>query len=606
LKQDRVEVIPFKTASKVENVELSTKPIDFEYASFELLVETQIVSYLTKAGDHYVSAELFYEVGSTKGSFDIPKTDQCYSFTLYHYPKDVIKISTKGLGGGKNLRISTVRTQETFIIQKKGRKLIDVEHGYTNDVIDIVLTESTSNLKIKDTLTLEDLSVKNATRNVSAGFDDIFDRPFVNLSSSYDWVEFDVDIPRSRAQRLTLEVFEEAEKKIIINCRINNTKTMTEVVFSFLGGSGKWTMDSTNVELAPGQYTFRLSQARDGYHAWMYPEIFVSPIPVFDHGEEANEEVPEAGNSVSVCILGLGFNMDLSFIPKIPNLNIPGIEIPKLEIGDCLVISVVDLNREDVEKMEVGETYYLRIRLEYEHSMGGAPTEKSATHKSGLKYKFKAVSDGPGLESITFICGVEMKFVYSELEDTGLRYPAIKSFGLYELGLKIKIRIKAWSNPGIFILDIISACTTGVMASSIPGVETAMSILFSGLKAIGFDIGCGLYLLIEGSMIFTPAFKLVFNVYPLGSMWAKMILDFWFFEFTVIDLEIHLVLPIAISVVVNAAYSPWLVYIEFWIRISGHLVLFEIPLFSANWRIPFFKIYISGGARRDMLAPGEG
>ncbi|MGA1820091.1 MAG: hypothetical protein ACMUHU_03680, partial [Thermoplasmatota archaeon] len=606
MKQDRVEVIPFQPSARVENTEMTTKPLDFEYTSFQMLAETQIVAFLTKEGDHYVSAELFYEVGDVSGSFDIPKTDQCYAFTLYHYPKDVITMSTKGLGGGKDLRISAVRTLETYIIQKKGRKLIDVEHGYSGDVVDITLTESTSNLKIKDTLTLEDLSLKNWSVNISAGFDDEFDRPYVNLSSPYDWAEFDVDIPNSKAQRISIEAFEEIDTPMAIKCRINNSEKELEVTFAFLGGSGLWVQNSTNVMLASGQYTFRLSQTREGYHAKMYPEIFVSPIPVPDHAEQSNKKVKEAGNSASVCILGLGFNIDLSWVPKIPGIPIPGVEIPKLEIGDCLKLSIVDEAREDVEKLEVGGKYYLRIRIEYEHTMGSASEEKNATHKSGIKYKFKVQSDSPGLESITFIVGVELGFIYSEHEETGIRYPAVKSFNPYELGIKIKIRIKAWSNPGIFILDIITACTTGVMASSIPGVETAMNILFSVFRAIGFDIGAGLYLVIEAHAIFTPYFKLAFHVYPLGSLWAKMIIDFWFFSFTVIDLAINLVLPIAISLVVDASHSPWWVYIEFWIRIGGKLVLFEIKLFEEEWKISFFKIWISGGPSRYALPQAAG
>ncbi|MBN1391060.1 MAG: hypothetical protein JXA22_10515, partial [Candidatus Thermoplasmatota archaeon] len=411
IKQDRVEVIPHGSMESMENIELRTKPLDFEYTSFSILAETQITAFLTKEGDHYVSAELFYEVGDQKGSFDIPKTDQCYSFTLYHYPKDTIRITTAGLGGGKDLRLSAVRTLETYIIQKKGRKLIDVEHGYTNDVVDITLTESTSDLRIKDTLTLEDLSVYNYTSGVSAGFDDEFSRPYVEFNNSEDWAEFEVDIPQSKAQRLTIEAFEPEGHQVVLKCIINTTRAELEVTFAFLGESGMWVTNSTNVELSSGHYSFRVSQQRDGYHARMYPEIFVSPLPVFDHGENANPKVKEAGNSIEVCILGLGFNIDLSFIPKIPDIPIPGLEVPKLNIGDTLQLKVVNLNYTDVEKMEIGESYYLMIRVEYTHESKGNSKQVNETHSSGLKYNWKKMNDRPGIESITFIVGVQLKFV---------------------------------------------------------------------------------------------------------------------------------------------------------------------------------------------------
>ncbi|MBN1539186.1 MAG: hypothetical protein JW939_03505, partial [Candidatus Thermoplasmatota archaeon] len=411
IKQDRVEVIPYESVDSVENIEMRTKPLDFEYTSFSILAETQITAFLTKEGDHYVSAELFYEVGGQKGSFDIPKTDQCYSFTLYHYPKDTIWITTAGLGGGKDLRVSAVRTLETFIIQKKGRKLIDVKHGYTNDVVDITITESTSDLRIKDTLTLEDLSVYNYTSGVSAGFDDEFSRPYVQFNNSEDWAEFEVDIPRSKAQRLTIEAFEPEGQQIVLKCIINTTRAELEVTFAFIGESGMWVTNSTNVELASGHYSFRVSQQRDGYHARMYPEIFVTPLPVFDHGETSNPKVKEAGNSIEVCILGLGFNIDLSFIPKIPDIPIPGLEVPKLNIGDTLQLKVVNLNYTDVEKLTVGESYYLMIRVEYTHESKSNSKQVNETHSSGLKYNWKKMNDRPGIESITFIVGVQLKFV---------------------------------------------------------------------------------------------------------------------------------------------------------------------------------------------------
>ncbi len=601
LMQDRVEVVPYRSVERVENIEMRTKPIDFEYTGFSILAETQITTFLMKEGDHYVSAELFYEVGDKKGSFDIPKTDQCYSFTLYHYPKDTIFLSTRGLGGGKDLRISTVRTTETFIIQKKGSKLIDVEHGYAGDVVDITLTESTSELKIKDTLTLEDLSVNNYTSGVTAGFDDENSRPYVQFNSSVDWAEFEVDIPASKVQRLTIEAFEEVGKPIVLKCMINTSKAQLEVTFSFIRGTGTWMQNSTNVALASGHYYLRISQQRDGYHARMYPEIFVTPLTVFDHGETGNPKVEEAGNSISVCILGLGFNIDLSFIPKIPNIPIPGIEIPKLSIGETAEIKVVDTNRSEVETLEVGTSYYLRVKVQYEHEMKGSSKKINETHKSGLKYSWKKVSDKPGIESLTFIVGVELGFVYKEDNSSGFRYPDIDSFGLYELGVKIKIRLKAWSNPGTFILDI---CTGG-SGSLTPGVSELFNVIFKGLKAIGFDIGAGLYLMIEAILTFKPYFKLEFNIYPLGELWAKIVINIWFFKFTILDLKISLVLPIGITVVADSGFSPWTVYIQFWIKLGGKLVLFMIKIFEGDIRINLFTIYISQGTPRSrgLLLP---
>jgi len=602
LKQDRVEVIPFEDTGRLENIEMRTKPLDFEYTTFSILAETQITAYLMKEGDHYVSAELFYEVGDQKGSFDIPKTDTCYSFTLYHYPKDTIWIKTAGLGGGKDLRLSAVRTLETFIIQKKGRKLIDVEHGYTNDVVDITITESTSDLRIKDTLTLEDLSVYNYTAGVSAGFDDEFSRPYVQFNNSEDWAEFEVDIPQSKAQRLTIEAFEPQDKEVVLKCTIQTENAELEVTFAFIGMSGMWVQNSTNVELATGHYSFRVSQQRDGYHARMYPEIFVTPLPVFDHGENANPRVKEAGNSIEVCILGLGFNIDLSFIPKIPDIPIPGLEVPKLNIGDTLQLKVVHQNYTDAEKLEVGESYYLMIRLEYTHESKGNSKQVNETHSSGLKYNWKKMNDRPGIESITFIVGVQLGFVYEE-HSSGLRYPAVNSFGLYELGVKIKIRLKAWSNPGTFILDIV----TGGSGSLTPGVSELFNVVFGALRAIGFDIGAGLYLMIEATLIFKPYFKLIFDIYPLGEMWAKIELDFWFFSFTIIDLRISLVLPIGIQVIADSGYRPWRVSIGFWIQLGGKLVLFEIKIFDDSFRINLFTFYISKGTprtRSDMLLAG--
>jgi hypothetical protein len=329
----------------------------------------------------------------------------------------------------------------------------------------------------------------------------------------------------------------------------------------------------------------------------MYPEIYVTPLVVPDKGEKQNEQVPEAGNSISICILGLGFEIDLSWVPKIPDLKIPGIEIPSLSIGDCLQLKIVDSAREDVKKMQLGQKYYLRIRIEYEHSMGNSPGDDDNKPKKPQS-PFRLVSDGPGLESITFIVGVELGFIYSEHDATGIRYPAVNSFNPYEIGIKIKIRIKSYTNPGTFVLDII----TGGTASLTPGVSTAMDILFYGLRAIGFDVGVGLYLLIEATAIFTPHFKLIFKVYPLGQLWAKIELDFWFFTFTILDVGLNLVLPIGLTVGVDSSTSPWKVYLEFWIMIGGSLTLFEIELFDFNWTIRLIRIYISGGSRAAIPA----
>jgi hypothetical protein len=219
-----------------------------------------------------------------------------------------------------------------------------------------------------------------------------------------------------------------------------------------------------------------------------------------------------------------------------------------------------------------------------------------------LKYNWKKMNDRPGIESITFIVGVQLGFVYKE-HSTGLRYPAVNSFGLYELGVKIKIRLKAWSNPGTFILDI---CTGG-SGSLTPGVSELFNVVFGALRTIGFDIGAGLYLVIEATLIFKPYFKLIFDIYPLGEMWARIVLDFWFFSFTIIDLKISLVLPIGIQVIADSGYKPWRVSIGFWIMLGGKLVLFEIGIFDDSFRINLFKFYISKGSprtRSDTLIPG--
>jgi len=597
LKQDKVEVIPYKTAERIENLELKTRPLDYEMVFFSMLAETQITARLYLPGETYVSAELFYSFGNEKGSFIIPKTGKYYTFTLFHHPDEEIFIDPEGLGNRKDMHISVKRTVETFVIEKKGAQTVDVDHGRSDEIVDKIIDNRISKLKIWNTLTLKDLNVIDNSTNVTAGFDDEFSRAYVQINTSKDWAEFEVCVPESKAQRISLEAFEEPGKEIVLIAQVRKAQDvhsedvdMIELSFAFLGGSGLWVQNSTNVHLSGGKYIFRISPARDGYQAKMYFQIFVTPLPTFDHGESANDQIESAGNSIMITVQGIPFKIDLSWIPKIPKINIPGIEVPNLDPGGILELSIVDSDREETEALNLGERYYLRIRLEYEYEPSDDDDDSDdSSSKNKKKSSGNVMKDKPGIESITFIVGVEVGFDYSEDPTNGVRYGEIESFGVFELGIKIKIRLKSYSNPGTLLLDLM----TGGAGGSTPGAATAMNALFGALKKIGIDISAGLYLLIEANAIFTPHFKLTFNIYPLANICIKIEIDFFFFSIEIINLELTFILPIGLTVVVDSAPSPWEVSLELWLLVGGRLRIFGFTIFDGSLRLTLIKVYLT-------------
>jgi hypothetical protein len=574
-----------------EHVEVKTRPLDIGISCFEMLAKTNIS--MSNAGVNNLLVT--YAVAGRSGSMTVSAGGKDSGLSLLHYPSEIIELQAScGKPSKDRLYLKVTRSVETFLVLKKQTKVLDVEHALAMRPADVNMSDRQSLLRIKDTLTMEDLSVRDYATGVMAGYDDLNRKPYIQMTKKGDehWVEFDLKIAANGWYRISLEGFAFKDHVVVMKATVKSIpiyagqKTnQVNLTFVFDQQDDSWIVNSTEIQLTSGSYIVRLWNY-GAYESRIYPDVPATLLPTHDFGTSAQPGKDLDSKIVTLTILGFMVPFDSSWIPKIP--GIPKIDLTYgMDLFGVFHLSLHDLNGSEVAKIETGKDYYLRIALSIPITWGKS---ENRTHQ-GLSYK--DVSDKHKQISATVKVALNLKFEEILDEASGRVYVKVKSVEFYQFSLAILIPLKVWSNPGEFLVDLVSGGAGSEALGFILGpMWKGLNFLSKCLGGLEIDVGAGLYLGIVFEMTFKDGKKvdkIKIDVYPMGSIWCSIKFKIlWFIKITILALDVKLI-PVALELVLDVL-GGWGLYIVFYLEYSVSIVLFQIELIPNKWKTKRFDL----------------